>query len=402
MERTEQELSQAVESLWNMRLYKIILSNAKKTVSEQGGQGTRKQYRKIVLNRLKTCWQAEKYTEKQVFHENLPEDSAEAYLLEALSAGFRQCNAWDGEWEHTIRISKSGKISCQKKRTAQAPKEKAAHNRKKNYILEEGTVIPPLQDMGIFTAEGKVVHSMYDKYRQINRFVELIDDEIDSLPKDHTITVIDFGCGKSYLTFILYYYLAELKGLDVRITGLDLKEDVIKNCNRATEKYGYKNLHFELGDINGYDSPYPVDMVISLHACDTATDYALYNAVRWKAKLIFSVPCCQHELNRQMKSEDLSILTRYGIVKERTAALMTDAIRGNLLTACGYKTQLLEFVDLSHTPKNILIRAVRTVVPKSVKQEARREVEELKRTFGFRPTLDELLFSDLQKIKEER
>lgn len=385
----EQNLQQMVGALLGAHPYKIIVSNPKKSVSE--AQYPVRRYRRIVLNRLNGGWQAEQYTETQVFHENLGEDRAEAFLQDALSSGFRQCNAWDGEWEYAIRISKGGKASFQRKRTGQAPKEKSGHDRKKNYILKEGTVIPPLTDMGIFTSEGKVVRSMYDKYRQINRFVELIDDEMDSLPKDHTITVVDFGCGKSYLTFILYYYLTELKGLDVRIIGLDLKEDVIRNCSRAARRYGYEGLHFELGDINGYDCPYPVDMVITLHACDTATDYALYHAVRWKAKLIFSVPCCQHELNRQMKSEELSILTRYGIVQERTAALMTDAIRGNLLTACGYKTQLLEFVDLSHTPKNILIRAVRSVIPRSVKQEALQEVEALKKAFGFRPTLDELL-----------
>lgn len=378
------DLQQILEALWAAEPYKLILSNP-----------GRKQfpYQKIIINRLdtKAGWQVEKYTEKQVFHENKNAAETLSFLREMLEQNYRQCNAWDGEREHTVRISKNGKITWQKKRTSQAPKAKGEHNRKKNYILEEGTVIPPLVDMGIFTSEGKIVRSMYDKYRQINRFVEMIDDEIDSLPKDRTITVIDFGCGKSYLTFILYYYLAELKKLDVRITGLDLKEEVIKNCSRAAQKYGYDRLHFELGDINGYDCPYPVDMVISLHACDTATDYALYNAIRWKAKLIFSVPCCQHELNKQMKSEKLSILNRYGIVQERTAALLTDAIRGNLLTSCGYKTQLLEFVDLSHTPKNILIRAVRTVLPKSVRTEAFREVEAVKREFGLHPALDELL-----------
>ena len=377
------ELQQILETLWNAELYKIILSNpAKKSEAA---------YQKMVCNRLDKGWQAEKYTQKQVFHENLSEEEMKDFLEEKLGGVYRQCNAWDREREHSIRISKGGKVTCQKKKSAQAPKEKTGHNRKKNYILKEGTVIPPLVDMGIFTVEGKIVRSMYDKYKQINRFVEIIDDEIDCLPKDQTITVIDFGCGKSYLTFILYYYLVELRKLDVRIIGLDLKADVIRNCNLAARKYGYDRLHFELGDINGYDCPYPVDMVISLHACDTATDYALYNAVRWKAKLIFSVPCCQHELNSQMKTDELSILTRYGIIQERTAALMTDAIRGNLLTVSGYKTQLLEFVDLSHTPKNILIRAVRTALPNSVKEEARIEVEAIKKQFGFRPMLDELL-----------
>jgi len=381
------DLQQILEAIWEAEPYKLILSNP-----------VRKQfpYQKMVINCLnrETGWQVEKYTQKQVFHENKNTEEIQIFLKAEMETDYRQCSAWDREREHTIRISKNGRIIWQKRRAVQAPQAKTEHNRKKNYILEEGTVIPPLVDMGIFTSEGRVVRSMYDKYRQINRFVEMVDDEIDNLPGDRTITVVDFGCGKSYLTFILYYYLVELKKLNVRMIGLDLKEDVIKNCRRAAQKYGYDRLDFELGDISGYDCPYPVDMVISLHACDTATDYALYHAVRWRAKLIFSVPCCQHELNKQMKSERLSILNRYGIVKERAAALMTDAVRGNLLTSCGYRTQLLEFVDLSHTPKNILIRAVRTVIPKSVQTKALREVEELKREFGFQPTLDELLRKD--------
>ena len=383
MQAEKSELQKIIQTLWSSELYKIILSNPT-------GEGT---YRKIVLNRQKKGWQAEQYTEKQVFHENLPEGKVQDYLMANMSSVFRQCGAWDGTFEHTVRISKKGKVTGMKKRTTQteAPKAKMENNRKKNYLLEEGTVIPPLVDMGIFTAEGKVVRSMYDKYRQINRFVELIDDEIDALPKDQTIRIIDFGCRKSYLTFILYYYLVELKKRDVEITGLDLKADVIAHCNKAAEKYGYDKLHFQVGDIGGYETAEQIDMVISLHACDTATDYALYHAIRWKAKLIFSVPCCQHELNKQMKSDNLSILTRYGIVKERTAALMTDAIRGNLLTESGYRTQLLEFVDLSHTPKNLLIRAVRSMIPASAKKQARAEVDAIEKEFGLQPTLDTLL-----------
>lgn len=382
------ELQEMLEAMWCASPYKIILSNP----AAKSDAGDRK-ILKMVMNRLPGGWQVEKYTQKQVFHENMSEEEARCFLERELSADFRQCNGWDEEREHMIRISKGGKAAYQKKKTSQAPRAKSGNNRKKNYILEEGTVIPPLVDMGIFTSEGKVVRSMYDKYKQINRFVEIIDDEIDNLPKDRTITVIDFGCGKSYLTFILYYYLVEIKRLDVRVIGLDLKADVIEKCNQAAAKYGYGRLRFELGDINGYECSWPVDMVISLHACDTATDYALYNAVCWKAKLIFSVPCCQHELNSQMKTDRLSLLTRYGIVQERMAALMTDAIRANLLTESGYRTQLLEFVDLSHTPKNLLIRAVRTVLPRSVRDKARQEVEEVKKEFAFQPKLDELLAS---------
>lgn len=327
-----------------------------------------------------------------------------------VSGHYRQVNAMTADAEHIILISRDGRCSYKVKRLAtEAIKAAGAgksnnigsaavdngHNRKKNYILSEGMNIEPLIDMGVFTKDGRVVNSMYDKYKQINRFVEILNDEISNL-KVRKLNVIDFGCGKSYLTFVVYYYLTEVMGLEVNMIGLDLKADVIDKCNKAAQKYHYDKLRFELGDINGYKAPFDVDMVITLHACDTATDYALYNAVQWKAKMIFSVPCCQHELNKQMKPATLPIMSRYGIIKERFAALATDAVRANLLEYSGYRTQLLEFIDFDHTPKNILIRAVyRPVVPKSVKENALNEVHALMKEFSFEPTLYKLLLGQV-------
>ena len=251
--------------------------------------------------------------------------------------------------------------------------------------------MPPLVDMGVFTQEGKVVRSMYDKFRQINRFLELVNDEMDRFPADRPIRIIDFGCGKSYLTFILYYYLVQVRKMDVSITGLDLKAAVIDHCNQAAEKYGYDKLHFELGDINGYTPDGPVDMVITLHACDTATDYALFNAISWNVKLILSVPCCQHEVNAQMHAERLSLFTRYGLIQERMAALITDSIRADLLTYMGYSTQVVEFIDMAHTPKNILLRARKAKLPESTKRQALEEVRTALEEFHIQPTLYKLL-----------
>lgn len=366
-------------------------------------------YNKVKINfaqiKDRNLYQVEKFTDKQVFHENIEKEEL-ASVIEGMMKNFKQMASISAEYNFDMRISKKGKIFFSKHAQTNNIKLKSSHNKKKNYILQEGMIIPPLIDLGVFTKEGKVINSKYDKFKQINRFVEIIDDEIKKIEKDYcedrekVLHILDFGCGKSYLTFILYYYFTEIKKINVKITGLDLKEDVIKNCNKIAESYGYNNLKFELGDINGYKYENNLDMVITLHACDTATDYALFNAINWNAKMIFSVPCCQHEINSTMKPENLKLISKYGIIQERVSALFTDSIRANILECMGYKTQLLEFIDIAHSPKNILIRAVKSNVSEAKKKRSLEEIEAMKNEFKFEQTLYSLLRERLEDIKK--
>lgn len=375
----EKELDQLIKEIFTNEIIKAVLSNPKDT-----------KFKKIVISKQECGFQAEKFTETQAFHENMRDDQLPLFCYECMENGFKQLNAWDDSFEYAIKISKKGKAFFSKTKNQSLVKTKTTNDRQKSYYLEEGTIIPPLVDMGVFTKDGKVVKSMYDKYRQINKFLQFIEEAIEkaNLKK---INIVDFGCGKSYLTFVVYYYLTYVKKMDVTMTGLDLKEDVILKCQKTAKRYGYDNLSFKVGDVAVYESDKPVDMVITLHACDTATDYALYHAIRWGTKIIISVPCCQHELNSQIDSESFSILTRYGLLKERTAAIMTDAIRANLLEYSGYKTQILEFIDFTHTPKNLLIRAVKSKIPEEHKTKLLNEVETLIKEYNLKPTLYNLL-----------
>lgn len=292
--------------------------------------------------------------------------------LEAIFADFRQAQLRFTEESVHIQLSKKNKVLW-KQNAEQVTNASLTHNRKKQYVLEENTAYPFLVRLGVQTADGKVKHAKFDKFKQINRFVEMIDDSLSYLPKGRTIRILDFGSGKSYLTFALYHYLKIEKGLDIHVTGLDLKKEVIEECAQIAEDLNYEHLEFLVGDINDYNDETAVDMVVTLHACDVATDMALARAVRWGASVILSVPCCQHELNRQLQAPALDVMLQHGLVKERFAALATDSIRAEILSLVGYETQLLEFIDMAHTPKNILIRAYYTGKKPSTEQFERYE-----------------------------
>lgn len=346
-----------------------------------------------VMIKNSLCFQETLYKGTQVFHTNYVIEEMKEKMLQYIGKLYKQAEIITLSWKVTILTSKKGKITIQKRKVQNGQVPKAMpleHNRSKHYVLPEGKPVDFLVGLGVQTKDGKVVNSKYDKFRQINRYLEFIEDILQQLPKDRTIRIIDFGCGKSYLTFAMYYYLHVQNGYDICVTGLDLKEDVIDYCNELAEKFQYENLHFEKGDISTYEGEEAVDMVVSLHACDTATDYALEKAIKWNAKVILAVPCCQHEVNKQISCPELTQVLKYGLIKERISALLTDAVRANLLEEMGYDTQILEFIDMEHTPKNILIRAVK-------RDGIRNKKTDIKKTTDFlniETTLQKLLGSN--------
>lgn len=313
--------------------------------------------------------QVEYQFERILKHENvLLEDFHEK--LEAFFNDYRQAHIDFIDEKIQVQLSKKNKVLWKSDKSSTPKQVNLAHNRKKNYLLAEDKPYPFLIRLGVQTEEGKIKKQKYDKFKQINRFIEFIDDALTYLPKDRQVRILDFGSGKSYLTFALYHYLKIEKGLDIRVTGLDLKKEVIEECSQIAQDLGYEQLEFLVGDINDYNNESAVDMVVTLHACDVATDMALARAVKWGASVILSVPCCQHELNRQLNTPALDIMLQHGLVRERFSALATDAIRAEILSLVGYEAQLLEFIDMENTPKNILIRAYHTGKKPSSEQRA--------------------------------
>ncbi len=373
-----------------------------------------------VMIRGELRFQTEEQKGSQAFHRNLSRDELPDYVENLLTGAFRQLQAESEKGSGTALVGKKGTVTVKMKKRLPEREgrkmskepgaseeeglsgepslpgrgweglERLQHNRQKNYLLKEGVPVPFLVDLGVMTPEGKIVRSRYDKFRQINRFLEFIEDILPKLHRERENRIIDFGCGKSYLTFAMYHYLKIIKGYSIHVVGLDLKKDVIGRCNMLAEKYGYDRLSFYCGDIADYEGVEQADMVVTLHACDTATDYALEKAVRWGAKVILSVPCCQHELNRQIKNDLLKPVLGYGIIKERMAALITDALRAELLEAAGYRTQILEFIEMEHTPKNLLIRAVKEGKPK----ENQKELDKLMEFLQVNPAFKRLLSLD--------
>ncbi|WP_082867682.1 class I SAM-dependent methyltransferase [Paenibacillus macquariensis] len=335
----------------------MITATISQLRKKEGISYTKVQIKPVELKKV-LHYQFAYYYSNKVVHKNATEEEAITLLEELFEQTFRQGIICTSEADYQILISKKFKVSILTKSPSKSEVD-LSHNRKKQYVLEEGQPIPFLVELGIMNEDGKVLARKYDKFKQINRFLEMVEDVLPSLPEDRPLTIVDFGCGKSYLTFALYHYLAIQERRTLNVVGLDLKADVIEHCNLLASKLAYNNLNFLVGDIADYNELEKVDMVVTLHACDTATDAALEKAVRWDASVILSVPCCQHEVFTQVKNPLLDPLLSHGILKERFSALATDGVRAKLLDLMGYRTQLLEFIDMEHTPKNILIRAVK-------------------------------------------
>ena len=390
-------------------LISVTLSKPNSNVEEELGKAFEKIKIKIENSAQGTGYFAEMFTKTQVFHQHFTEAQLQDFLEKHAGKTFKNCVERSDTSEITIMANKKGKITRLERPLPQNQKSSASSNslkilpaaKKKNYLLPEGNPVPFLVLLGLMNSDGKVIKSKYDKFRQINRFLEFVDDILQPVLEikqksgegpESPVRIADFGCGKSYLTFAVHYLLTQIKGISCQIEGLDLKEDVIKYCNDITNKLGVKNLIFHTGNIPDYSGKDNPDIVITLHACDTATDFALQYAVERGAKAILSVPCCQHQVNQELgkqKTDNLpqafEPLLKWGIIREKFSSLVTDALRGQWLENQGYKVQMLEFIDMEHTPKNILIRAIKSDGEKKKMQDL--EKPELLQALNINPQI---------------
>lgn len=392
-----EKLRDVFGQMLNVDLIQMTLSN-----SRDADRAGKIKIRPVLL-KGEILFQETTYRGTQVFHKNYTGGELLPRLTEYMETLFKQAELKGKREEATVLVGKKGTVTVKRKKCPEGESKadtnagSLSHNRTKRYILQEGQPVDFLIGLGVQTPDGKIAKARYDKFRQINRYLEFIEDVLDRLPSDRTLRIVDFGCGKSYLTFAMYYYLKILKHYDVDMIGLDLKEEVIRYCNELSKKYGYENLHFYQGDIKDFDRAENVDMVVSLHACDTATDYALARGIKWGAGVILAVPCCQHELNGQMQCDALESVFSYGLIRERSAALFTDALRAALLEAEGYDTQILEFIDMEHTPKNIMIRGIlrnrdaKSETEQRYRMQKRQKAAALMTFLHVFPTLDRLL-----------
>jgi len=341
--------------------------------------------------------QIEKHTETKVFHENLTYEDAVMAIIDLIKNEYRNINIFTEDSDYQFIVSKKGSVKV----TEKEPSKKlivSEHNKKKQYIINEGEPCSFLVELGVMNQEGLVYAKKYDKFKQINKFLEIVDDSLKETELNDDFMIIDFGCGKAYLTFALYHYFYKIRNIKVRIIGLDLKEDVIEFCNKTSEKLGYKNLEFQYGDIKDFVYKSKVDMVVTLHACDNATDAALVKAIKWDTDIILSVPCCQHEFYNKIKNDDLEPMLKHGLLKERMSSLVTDSLRSLFLETKSYKVQLIEFISMEHTPKNVLIRAVKTNKDTA---KAKKQYEEFKRFWNLEDLFIERYNNAVEAVSDD-
>jgi SAM-dependent methyltransferase len=385
-----------MEALLAQIFEKEALILATMSAPRQTGEISKIVVRPVVV-KGRPSYQITEQRQQQAMHRNVSREDCLSWLKQHFHA-FKQTFLYTSDADYHLLVGKKGNLTLLKKPPSKVPREQM-HNRQKEYLWQEGEPVPFLVHLGVMSPEGKVHAAKKDKFRQINRFLEMINDVLPHLDSSRVLRIVDFGCGKAYLTFALYHFLKVTKEYQVHMVGLDLKSDVIQHCQQLAQALGYqRDLEFIHGDINDFQAQEGIDMVVSLHACDTATDAALEKAIRWQAGVILSVPCCQHELMQQVRQEALRPLLKHGILKERFAALATDAARAQLLEVLGYQTQILEFIDVEHTPKNLLIRAIKCSHSPAQQKAAWQSYLNFKQSLSIDPSLERRFQSELNQI----